>query len=193
MTALFIVVTLFSVAKALLMARVCSFPSGGIQVLALPAPTLVSSGEHAHFAHAYSEWYLLRLLPLSQYVLRRDVVKGAKKGWRRRARAELRYTWHQSGFQGKRRASSLHLCPFINQERPKLTALSVYLIYARYPSHREDTTVQSCLHVLTHAPCDFRWLGTTKPFLFQHRCDRVQGGPCYAWAHHGDTAMELVT
>lgn len=176
------------------MARACSFPSGGIQVLALPTPTLMSSSEHARFAHAYSKWYLLRLLPLSQYVLRRDVVKGAKKGWRRRASAELRYTWHQSGFQGKRRESVLSpSSSFLQSGETKLTAMSVYLIYARYPSHREDTTVQSCLHVLTHAACDFRWLGSTKPFLFQHRCDRVQGRPCYGWACHGDPAMGLVS
>lgn len=82
---------------------------------------------------------------------------------------------------------------FLQSGETKLTAMSVYLIYARYPSHREDTTVQSCLHVLTHAACDFRWLGSTKPFLFQHTCDRVQGRPCYGWARHGDPAMGLVT
>ena len=82
--------------------------------------------------------------------------KAPIKGWRRKATAEVRCTWHQSRFG---------LCSFPIQETPKLLVPSMYLVSARHSSNRGGTTAQIQLHSLKHEPCNCSRLRSTKPFL----------------------------
>ena len=129
-SALCIVATLISVASVRLLGwlEFAPFPMAVSKYLRCQFQPLFQQGSTPCFAHAYSQWCLLRLLALPWYVLRRDVVKGAKKvgAGGRVPSSATRGT--NRDFKGSILSSS---SSFSQSGETKLTAMSVYLIYAR--------------------------------------------------------------